>query len=172
MSAFVVAAIGVGVTAIGTIKSSQAASKQAAEQKKANAAQQAAASASAQRERIKAVREARLRAGQVDNAGGSMGMGQSSSGIAGSLSSIGSQAGSNIANINVQEGFAATASAANQRAADFGAQAAKWQAIGSIGSQVTSFGMGMQGSGGTMVGNQGKDAIQKFNGMNWNSIGK
>jgi hypothetical protein len=76
-----------------------------------------------------------------------MGMGQASSGIAGSLSSIGSQAGSNIANINVQEGFAGMASAANQRAANAAAKGAQWQAIGQIGSMAMSW--GAKGAGGT-----------------------
>jgi hypothetical protein len=126
---------------------SKSASKQAKAQNEATQAQQRAASASAQRERIKAIREARMAAGGISNVGAGMGMGQASSGIAGSLASIGSQAGSNIANINVQEGFAEMASQAHQRAANAAATGAQWQAIGQVGSMVMNW--GAKGTGGT-----------------------
>lgn len=131
-----VAIASVAISAYSAISSSQNQKKAMKQQAAANAAQQRATSAEAQRERIKAIREARMRAGQIEGAGGTMGMGQASSGIAGSISSIGSQAADNIGRINVQEGFAAQASAANIAAAKYQSKAATWQAIGSISTSI------------------------------------
>jgi len=132
------AVIGAAATVYSGVQQSSAAKDQAAAQREANNANQRAASASAARERIQAVRQARMAMGKISNTGGGMGMGQESSGIAGSIASIGSQTGSNIANINVQEGFAEMASQANQRAADAQSEIMKWQAIGNIGQTIFS----------------------------------
>jgi len=129
-------------------KQASAAKKQAAAQNDANKANQRAASASAARERIQAVRAARMATGKISNTGGGMGMGQESSGIAGAISSIGSQTGSNIANINVQEGFAEMASQANQRGADAQSDMMKWQAIGNVGQTIFSQAVGRIGAPG------------------------
>jgi hypothetical protein len=61
-------------------------------------------------------------------------MGQASSGVAGSISSIGSQAGANIGAINVAQGFAESASASLQRAADAQLKQAGWQSVSSVAS--------------------------------------
>jgi len=72
----------------------------------------------------------RIQRAQVLASAGNEGIG--GSGVSGAVSSIGSQFGGNIANINTMQTLGAQASAANQRAVDAGAQAANWQAIGGV----------------------------------------
>lgn len=130
------AAVGAATTLYSASQQADAAEEQAQAQRESTAAQQKMSSANAARERLKAIREARMRAGAIAGDAGAGGVGQASSGVAGSIASIGSQAGANIGAINVQEGFAEIASQANQRAADAQADAAQWQAIGSIGTTI------------------------------------
>ena len=132
------AVIGAVATVGSAVMQSDAAEEQAQAQREAIDAQQKIASADAARERLKAIREARIRAGAIAGGAGAGGVGQVSSGVAGSIASIGSQAGSNIGAINVHEGFAEIASQANQRAADAQADMMQWQAIGSIGKTIFS----------------------------------
>jgi len=135
------AAISAAATIYSADQQADAAEEQAAAQRESTAAQQKMSSANAARERLKAIREARMRAGAIAGDAGAGGVGQVSSGVAGSIASIGSQAGANIGAINVQEGFAEIASQANQRAADAQADAAQWQAIGNIGQTIFSTAM-------------------------------
>ena len=132
------AVIGAATTVYAADKQADAAKKQAAAQRESTAAQQKMSSANSARERLKAIREARMRAGSIAGGAAAGGVGQASSGVAGSIASIGSQAGANIGAINVQEGFAEMASVANQKAADAGAEMAKWQGIGAIGQTIFS----------------------------------
>ena len=130
------AVIGGAATVYSANKQASAAKSQASAQRESTAAQQKMASAEAARERLKAVREARIRSGTVAGGAGAEGVGQTTSGVAGSIASIGSQTASNIGAINIQEGFAQIASNANQKAADAGAKMAKWQGIGAIGQTI------------------------------------
>lgn len=99
-------------------------------QKQAQQAQSRAAQVAAQRERLQAMREARIKRAQILSSAGVQGV--SGSGVQGSVSSIGSQLGANIGYMNVQEGFAQAASMANQQAANAMSSAASWQAIGGL----------------------------------------
>jgi hypothetical protein len=135
----------VGAAVIGAAGAVYSANKQSAAlknsanaQREATQAQSRSASVQTARDRMAQIREARIRAGAIGAAGGSEGVGQISSGIAGSISSIGSQAGSNIGAINVAQGFAQTASNAMQVSTDQQVKAQRWQQIGAISSQVAS----------------------------------
>lgn len=120
-----------------------AAEQQATAQKESLSAQQKMADVEAQRQRIQQVRESRIRRAQILASSGNTGLGVGTSGVSGSISSVGSQAASNIGMINQTQTFAAEASAANQRAADAasrGAQAqataAQWQSIGGFSQSI------------------------------------
>lgn len=130
------AVVGAAVNVYSANKQAGAAKQQAAAQREATAAQQKMAGASAAKERLAQIRQGRMKGGAITAAAGASGMGQSTSGVAGSISSIGSQTASNIGQINVQEGFAELASRANQRAADAQVKQAKWQAIGQVGQTI------------------------------------
>lgn len=137
-------AIAIGVTVFSAVQqyeaageASDAAGRQAQAQKESQAAQGRMAEVEAQRARIAQVREARIRRAQVLASTGAIGQG--SSGVQGAIGSIGTQAASNIGTINQTQSFAQQATAANQRAADAGAQIGEaqakgqqWQAIGTI----------------------------------------
>lgn len=146
----IIAAIGLGVQLMGmgnqqdaAQEQSQAMRDQAEAQKQSEQAKARMAEVQAARERVSQVREERIRRAQVISSAGNQGLGAGTSGVAGSVSSIGSQAGANIGFINQQETFAGDASKANQNAADASARAgvaaaegAQWQTIGSFGSSV------------------------------------
>lgn len=120
-----------------------AAEQQATAQKESLRAQQKMADVEAQRQRIQQVRESRIRRAQILASSGNTGLGVGTSGVSGSVSSVGSQAASNIGMINQTQTFAAEASAANQRAADAAsrgaraqATAAQWQSIGGFSQSI------------------------------------
>lgn len=100
------------------------------------------------RQRIQQAREARIRAASIQASTSAAGVGAGTSGVAGSVASVGSQTGSNIGFINQQETFAGEASSALQRAADATSRAgvaqaegAQWQQIGGLANQAfTQFG--------------------------------
>ena len=122
--------------AIGGFVSSQ---QQASAQKKSIEAQKKIADAQAARERIQAAREARIKRAQILASTGNQGIGAASSGPAGAVSSIGSQLGSNIANINTIQNFADKASKANQQAVDAQVTGAMFQTIGNISGGMTDW---------------------------------
>lgn len=127
-----VAAVLPYITAAATIAGFVSSQQQASAQKKSIAAQQKIADAQAARERIQAAREARIRRAQILATTGNQGIGAASSGPAGAISSIGSQLGANIANINTIQNFADKASRANQQAVDAQAMGAMFQTVGNI----------------------------------------
>lgn len=124
------------IAAAGTVISSI---QQSAAQKKSIEAQQKIADAQAARERIQAAREARIRRAQILASTGNQGIGAASSGPAGAVSSIGSQLGANIANINTIQNFAQQASKANQQAADASAMGAAFQTAFNVSSNMTDW---------------------------------
>lgn len=165
MSAAVAAAVvGAVVGVAGLAMSISSANAQADAAKKAQRAQSRAASAQAQQERIKQIREARIRRGQMMAGAAGQGAGLASSGVAGGSSSISSQMGNNIGNINVQEGFAQIASRYNQQAADAGAKMQQWQGISSLGMSMFSWGANRAGTGTStdMLGNLGTNMVKVF----------
>jgi hypothetical protein len=122
--------------AVGSFISAQ---QSASAQKKSIAAQQRIADVNAQKERIQAAREARIRRAQILASSGNQGIGAESSGVSGSTSSIGSQLGANIGTINTIQNYAQQASKANQQAADAQAMGAMWQGIGNISGSMTDW---------------------------------
>jgi len=122
--------VATAVAIVGAVGSYNAAKDQAKAQKQATATQQRIADVNTARERVSAARQMRIQRAQVLASAGNEGVG--GSGVSGAVSSIGSQFGGNIANINTMQTLGAQASAANQRAADAGARAATWQAIGGL----------------------------------------
>lgn len=146
------AVIGAAGAVYSANKTSKAMKNSANAQREATQAQSRSASVQAARDRMAQIREARIRAGAIAGAGGAEGVGMVSSGIAGSIASVGSQAGANIGAINVAQGFAETASAAMQVSTDQQVKAQRWQAIGAISSQVASTAFSQAGGFTTIFG--------------------
>lgn len=153
---FAYAALAVSVVSAGASYSQQ--KKAAKEQKKAQEAEKRASSVEAARARMEQIREARIRAARIKAQAGAEGTGMVSSGIAGALSSIGSQTGANIGAINVQQGFANEATAALQRAASAQSKAATWQQIGQVSGSIFS---DLGGFTSIFGGNTSKPAVKQ-----------
>jgi len=120
-------------------KAADAQQQQAQAQQEANAAQERSAKVQQQRDRLRQVREARIARARVISQASQSGLGAGTSGLVGGTGSISSQLGSNIGAINVAQTFADEASAANQKAANFGSQANRlsaeaggWQALSGL----------------------------------------
>lgn len=144
------AVISAGATVYSANKQAKATKQAAAAQREATQAQSRSASVQAARDRMKQIREARIRAGAIAGSAGAAGVGQTSSGVAGSIASIGSQTASNIGQINVTQGFAEIASTALQRSADKQVEAQKWQMIGQTAGKITGS-LFQQGGGWTSI---------------------
>ncbi len=144
-----VAIVSGGLQLFSAMQASDAADRQAGEIRAGNEATKAARDAESRiaevrnaRERIEQAREARVRAASIAAATTNQGIGAGTSGVAGSLGSVRSQASSNIGFINQQESFAGEASRLLQVAADHssnaataGAEGAQWQQIGALAGQ-------------------------------------
>lgn len=117
--------IAAGATVVSTIQ-------QASAQKQAAKTQRQIADVQSARERVQAAREARIKRAQILATTGNMGIGPESSGPAGSVSSIGSQTGSNIMYQNTMTSLGNQLSKANTSAAN-------WQAIGGIAGSMTDW---------------------------------
>lgn len=147
-------AVATAVAATATVysanKQAKATKQAAAAQREATQAQSRSASVQAARDRMKQIREARIRAGAIAGSAGAAGVGQATSGVAGSIASIGSQTGANIGQINVTQGFAEIASTALQRSADKQVEAQKWQMIGQTAGKITGS-LFQQGGGWTSI---------------------
>lgn len=139
MAAFTSVALGVlaATSVVSAVMSADAAKDQARAQRESIASQQRIADVNTARERVQAARQMRIQRAQVLSAASNEGVG--GSGVSGATSSIGSQYGGNVAHMNTMQTFGAQASAANQRAADAGAKAAQWQAIGGLAGSMTSW---------------------------------
>lgn len=130
----IIAAASLAIGAVSAYNQYQAGQDAADAQKKAQQAQSRSAQVAAQRERLAAMREARIKRAQILSSAGVQGVG--GSGVSGATSSIGSQLGANIGYMNVQEGFAQAASKANQQAANAMSSATNWQAIGGVAQNI------------------------------------
>ena len=125
-----------------------AAHQQADLQAQAEQARARMSEVDAQRERVKQVREGRIRSAQVISSTGNEGLGfAGTSGNVGATSSIVSQVGNNIGNINQNMGFASEISNYNIAAGQAGAagaeaqargtaNAAMWQSLGSVSDSI------------------------------------
>jgi len=127
-------AVATAIAAVGLVGQVYSSNQAASAQRASSAAQKKIADVSTARERVQSARQARMARASVLAGAGNEGIG--GSGVQGSLASIGSQYGGNIANINTMQTFGAQASAANQKAADWQARGATFQAIGSIGNSM------------------------------------
>lgn len=132
LEAATIGLISAGATVVSTIMQADAAKDQARASRQAQDAAQRKSEFEAQRERIRAVREARIQKATMETGAGAAGVGMGSSGVVGAASSMASQLGANIGAQNVQMGFAQMASQANQAAANAAAKGAQWQAIGGV----------------------------------------
>ena len=143
MSALIGAAIvGVGISAYSAYKQGEANEDAQEAQQRAEAVKSRMVSADAAKARLQQVREARIRNAQVTAAGSNAGMGVSSSGIAGAVGSITTQAAGNIGAINQKQSFADQLSYYNQQTADASAKAANAQQWGQVGMQVAGMAVG------------------------------
>lgn len=122
---------------ISSVKQADAQKDAAKAQRESIAAQKKIADVNTARERVQAARQARMARAAILASAGNEGMG--GSGVEGATSSISSQYGGNIANINTMQTFGAQASAANQRAVDAQSSAATWQAIGGLAGGITDW---------------------------------
>jgi len=129
---------GLALAAVGTGVSFVAGQRRAAAQKKASKESRRAAALEARRARRRTIREARIARGQQLNVAAQVGAGDSS-GAAGGLSGIASQAGANL-------GFSTQTEAIGRRISRLGGRAASAAQLGSIGRGIT-------GIGGALFGN-------------------
>ena len=134
--------LGAGVALYGTYKAGEAADDAAEAQRQGEAVKSRMASADAAKSRLQQVREARIRNAQVTAAGSNAGMGVSSSGIAGAVGSVTTQAAGNIGTINQKQSFAAELSYYNQQSADASTKAANAQQWAQVGMQVAGMAAG------------------------------
>ena len=141
---------GLAMQGYGAIQSKKYASKQAGFQRqqveaanKADAARNRYNQLQQKRQRLTAIRQARVQQGQIAGSmGGTLGTG-GTSGYLGSVGSIGTQASVNLGNINVAEGYGNTISAFNTQSANFGSQAntaasksSSWQNMSTLGGNI------------------------------------
>ncbi len=126
------AVVGLGLAAIGTGVQFIAQRKQAKAGRKAAKESQRAAALEASRARRRVIREARIARGATLNVAGQTGAGESS-GLAGGLSGLASQAGANL-------GFSGQTEAIGRNITKFGIQASKAASLGAIGGGIASLG--------------------------------
>lgn len=155
MSSKALSIAGLGLQVASGIQQRKYASQQAKfESQRAEAARKAEESRARQSEvqarqaRLAAIREQRIRTGQIVAATGSAGLGMAgTSGFTGAVGSLSTQAAANIGQINVAQGFAAEQSAYNQQAATAaskgalaGAQAQGWSNMFTLASNMGGVG--------------------------------
>ena len=117
--------------------------QQVEEQNKAEAARNRYNQLLQKRSRLQTLRQARIQQGQITGSmGGTLGAGGTSSYV-GSVGSIGTQASTNLGNINVAEDVGNQITALNARAANFGSQAntagsraTGWQSMSTLGGNL------------------------------------
>lgn len=117
--------------------------QQVEEQNKAEAARNRYNQLLQKRSRLQTLRQARIQQGQIAGSmGGALGAGGTSSYV-GSVGSIGTQASTNLGNINVAEDVGNQISALNTSAANFGSQAntagsrgSMWKDMGTLGGSL------------------------------------
>lgn len=136
--------IAAGVAAAGAVASYQqqsraadAAQEQAKNQRAAQTVRQRMADRETARQRRESIREARSARGRVLAQGATQGTSQSS-GVAGAMGSVQSQAGYNISFLDQQQDLAGGASMFSQRAADARSKQAGYQAKANLFSSISS----------------------------------
>jgi len=104
-------------------------------QNKAQDLQQAQIANQARRDRLKVIRESRIKAAQIESAGANTGT-SGSSGVVGGMGSVGSQAGANVQNINANMEYSQNIGSQNVRAANAQTAGSIFGALGGISGQV------------------------------------
>lgn len=150
-------ALGIGSLAMqgyGAIQSQKYASQQSGYQRqqveaanKADAARNRYNQLQQKRQRLTAIRQARVQQGQIAGSmGGTLGTGGTSSYL-GSVGSIGTQASVNLGNINVAEGYGNEISRLNTMSANYGSKAntagskgTSWQNMSTLAGNIFSQG--------------------------------
>lgn len=133
--ALTAAVVGVGISAYGTIKSGQAADKQAKMQQKGLKSQQAAEEVKQARERRNAIREARIKRAAIVQSGANQGATNTSS-VSGGAGSITSQMGSTVSFLDTVGGHYKDATGYAVRGVGYGATAQKYAGIASLGATI------------------------------------
>lgn len=118
----------------GGVYSAQQQKKASEAQEDAQDLQQKRAEGEAYREKLKAMREARIKRAMVQNVAAQTGT-AGSSGEAGSVSSIGSQLGGNISNISSGVQFGQVMGTFQKKITGYGDKAAMGQAVSGLGQQ-------------------------------------
>ena len=135
---FTVAIIAAATASVaGTGYSIYSGIQQAGEQKKAAKVRDRQNALETQRRRRQGIREARIKRASAVNAASQFGAGETS-GIAGGMSSLGSQAGAAAGFTSQQGQLSNLFSGYQQSAADFGTQAAIGRGVSSVGSTAFS----------------------------------
>lgn len=142
-----IGAIGLVTGAVGAYKSHQAQKKQMKFQKRAQAAQRAQDNMRAARERREAIRNARIAAAEVTQAGVNQGVGDSSA-VLGSLGSIGQQLNQGLSFLDGMNRLSDQASTALGHAAQAGVNAGMWQSVSGLGMKVFEMAGNMPSGGG------------------------
>ena len=141
----IIAGIGLAIGAVGTVMSISAQNKQTKAMREANAAQRGQDSMKAARERIQAIRSARLSSGTIQQAAVNQGS-EGSSAALGSLGSIQQQLGSGLSFLDGYNRLSDQASTAIGRANQYAVKAGTGKAIAGFGMEVfksaSSFGKG------------------------------
>jgi len=166
-AAVYVAVAGLAVAAYSANKQAKATKKAAKERKKSIAAQQRIADLKASRERVRAVREARVKRGMLAARAAGGGVSGASGAQAGQQGVI-SQLSGNLAFSQKVQDFGQQASLYNQNAADAQESSAKWGAIGGFGQSMFSAAGGFSTIAGGMGSTGGSGTGTS---MNWGSIG-
>lgn len=161
----ILAVVAVAATVAGTMVQMKAAKKQQKAMKRAENAQReqqrietARAGMLAQRDRVAAIREERIRRSNIIAGAGNAGisMAGGSSGLSGATGSTRSQLGQNLGTLGSMQSFGQQLSASNQAEADAmsdynkaGAKGQMWQSIFGTVSNVASKGMDAMGGAGS-----------------------
>lgn len=106
-------------------------------QEKTRDTQQAQQELQARRERLKMIREQRIKAAQIEAVGANVGAG-SSSGVAGGVSSTQSQLGSNIQNLNANMALSSQITGYQQDAANAQSTSNLYGTIGGVAGNIFS----------------------------------
>jgi hypothetical protein len=146
LSTAAIAAIGVGVSALGVgasvysqVQASSANAKQIEFQKQAEASRQQSANLDAMRRKRETIRQAQVASAQAESTANNQGAGEGS-GIAGALSTISGQAGSNNLGISQQQELGNNIFEANRGALGASQEAARANTFAAAGSGLSSLG--------------------------------
>lgn len=135
--AVTLAAVGLALAGVSTIQGMSAAKDQSSAQKRALQFQQRADEVKQNREKRQAIREQRIKAAAIAQAGANQGA-VTSSAVVGGQASLQSQLSGNLSFLDTMGSLNNSASRANQQALDAGAKAQTWGALAGLGGTIFS----------------------------------